>query len=73
MEINMNENNYYEIELEQEIDNFDVQAVIDFVMMFIVCAAIITCLISFIINIKEYLSRRNVEKIIKKMRNEKER
>ena len=40
----MEDNNYYEYQLEQEVDNFNPQTVIDYVMGTVVVLAIIVCI-----------------------------
>lgn len=67
------EDNYYETQLEQEIDNFNVDTVIDYVMGTIVCITIIVCLVLNFIHLKERIFQRRVEKIVKKMRDEEEK
>lgn len=69
----MEENNYYEMELEQKIDNFDVNTVIDYVMGFMVCVVIITCLVLNFIHLKECIFQKKFENEVKKMRDEEEK
>ena len=67
------EDNYYETQLEQEIDNFNVNTVIDYIMGTIICITIIVCLVLNFIHLKECIFQRRVEKAVKKMRDEEEK
>lgn len=64
------EENYYETELEQEVDNFHPQTVIDYVLGFVVCLTILTCVILNAIHLKELIFEKRVEEKIRKKENE---
>lgn len=67
------DNNYYTYELEQEVDNFKPQTVIDWILGTVVVLTIIVCLILNIIHICECTFEKKIEKVVKKMEDEEEK